>query len=163
MSEVNQFINMDHKTGILYIIVAVFAAVAIMKALGYIIDRIGIKTRYQIREEKQQHEIEKLNDDYLQVVSNIKKIKDAVSELSDQLLRLHLEDEQSRIRHTRYIILQFADDLRNGWEYSQESYNNIIEMYDEYEKYVKEHNIKNGRMDMAIAHIRDSYEKLYVK
>lgn len=90
MSEVNQFINMDHKTGILYIIVAVFAAVAIMKALGYIIDRIGIKTRYQIREEKQQQEIEKLNDDYLQVVSNIKKIKDAVSELSDQLMRLHL-------------------------------------------------------------------------
>lgn len=163
MSEVNQFINMDHKTGILYIIVAVFAAVAIMKALGYIIDRIGIKTRYQIREEKQQHEIEKLNEDYLQMVSNIKKIKDAVSELSDQLMRLHLEDERSRIRHTRHIILQFADDLRNGWEYSQESYNNIIEMYDEYEKYVRQNNIKNGRMDIAIAYIRDSYEKLYVK
>lgn len=51
MSDVTHFLELNHGQGILYMIVAVFAAVALIKALAYLAEKFGLKTGAQIREE----------------------------------------------------------------------------------------------------------------
>ena len=52
MSDITHFISLDHGQGLLYMIVAVFAAVALIKAFGFLFEKFGLKTGTMLHEER---------------------------------------------------------------------------------------------------------------
>lgn len=66
----------------------------------------------------------------------------------DQMI--HVNDK-SEAKYIRYVIVQFADDLRNGRHRSDVAYKNILEYYDYYKNYLHQ----NSYVDDEIAFIKE--------
>lgn len=61
-------------------------------------------------------------------------------------------------RNYRRDILNFYDACRNGQKHTKEQFDFIIHQCDCYEKYIQDHDIKNGIIEVAIKEIRRLYE-----
>ena len=162
MSDVTKFWELDHSQGILYIVAAILVAVAIIKALTYIAEKFGLKTRAMIREEAQDKDISALKESQEKLCGDLNDIKNLVTVLSTTVTDMKAEDEEKEIKRMRREILNFSDELRSGRTTSKESMDDILEMYDDYEQYIHDHHLTNGRMDMAIAYIKDYYQNHFL-
>ena len=162
MSDVTKFWELDHSQGILYIVAAILVAVAIIKALTYIAEKFGLKTRAMIREEAQDKDISALKESQEKLCGDLNDIKNLVTVLSTTVTDMKAEDEEKEIKRIRREILNFSDELRSGRTTSKESMDDILEMYDDYEQYIHDHHLTNGRMDMAIAYIKDYYQSHFL-
>lgn len=60
----------------------------------------------------------------------------------------------------RYEICSFAGDLRNEITKTREEFQAIFEMYDRYEKIVKDLNLHNHFIDNEMAYVTEQYKKL---
>ena len=49
----------------------------------------------------------------------------------------------------------------NGRKYEKEAYDHILEVYNNYEKILKENNMTNGRVTTTMEIINDSYKKKF--
>jgi len=58
----------------------------------------------------------------------------------------------------RRDILKFYDSCRNGQKHTKEQFDSVICQCDYYEKYIQDHDIKNGVIEAAIKEIRRLYE-----
>lgn len=68
--------------------------------------------------------------------------------------------EEMFIQNSRDRIIDFATrvaDCRAA--VSREEYNRIFKVYDKYEKFLEEHNMTNGEVDIAMRLINESYEE----
>lgn len=158
MSDVTKFWGMNHGYGLLYIVAAMLVAVAIIKAIAYIAEKFGIKTKAMIREEAQDEDIALLERQQEKVFADLNDIKQLVTVLSASVTDMRAANERKEMKRVRREILNFSDRLRAGGEPSKESIDDILEMYDDYEKYIRDHKLTNGRMNMAIAYINDYYQ-----
>lgn len=150
MSDVAQFLNLDHGEGLLYIMVAVFAAVAVIKAVAYLMEKFGLKTGWQLREESQEKDITFLKKQQDKVSTDLDEIKTNISALSSAVNKIKSDNESNEIKRKRRQILDFSDGIADGRTPSKESVDDILELYDEYETYIRDNKLTNGRMDMAI-------------
>lgn len=162
MSDVTKFWELNHSQGILYIVAAILVAVTIIKALTYIAEKFGLKTRAMIREEAQDKDISALKESQEKLCGDLNDIKNLVTVLSTTVTDMKAEDEEKEIKRMRREILNFSDELRSGRTTSKESMDDILEMYDDYEQYIHDHHLTNGRMDMAIAYIKDYYQSHFL-
>lgn len=162
MSDVTKFWELNHSQGILYIVAAILVAVTIIKALTYIAEKFGLKTRAMIREEAQDKDISALKESQEKLCGDLNDIKNLVTVLSTTVTDMKTEDEAKEIKRMRREILNFSDELRSGRTTSKESMDDILEMYDDYEQYIHDHHLTNGRMDMAIAYIKDYYQSHFL-
>ena len=61
-----------------------------------------------------------------------------------------------KVSQYRYEIFQFENEIRdNNDHHTEEQYNHILEQCKKYETYCEDNNIPNGKVEMAIKHIRD--------
>lgn len=100
------------------------------------------------------------------IISLTEKI-DGITERVDQMQK-HMDENEYRaqsnhISDIRRSILGFSDNLRAGMESSKESFDDILEQYDEYEQFVEEHSIPNNRMDLSVQFIREQYQQRFNK
>lgn len=64
------------------------------------------------------------------------------------------------IDNKRDIIIRFASKVTDSsFLVTKEQFNRVFRVYEEYEKIIKENDIKNGEVDIAIRIIRESYEE----
>ena len=159
MSDVTRFMEMNHGQGILYLVAAILVAVSIIKAVAYIAEKFGLKTKAMIREEEQDADIESLKKQQSKICSDLDDIKDLVTVLSTSFTDLKVQDEIKETKRIRREILNFSDSLRSGNKTSKESMDDILEMYDDYEAYIREHKLTNGRMSLAIEYIKEYYRE----
>ena len=83
-------------------------------------------------------------------------IKDELDALKKAQEEQRKDFQDYKVRHYRYEIFQFENDIRdNNDHHTEEQYNHILEQCKSYEDYCKEYNIPNGKAEMAIKHIRD--------
>jgi len=112
-----------------------------------------------------------------EVEGEIKEVKDGVSEISGRLdesikqsikhddkLQIQLNDITSlfvdrEINSIRTRILDFEARLLEGKPASKEKFDNIFDMYCQYEAILKKYNRKNGQVELAIEMIRAEYMK----
>lgn len=80
MNEVFEFLQLNHYDGIVYIVGVLFAAVAIMKCVTYIAEKVGFKTKRMLEDEKQKEEISFINKE----LTNYKAAMDEALERSNQ-------------------------------------------------------------------------------
>lgn len=68
--------------------------------------------------------------------------------------------EEMFIQSSRDRIIDFATKVANeSAPVSREEFNRIFKVYDKYEKYLEDHKMTNGEIDIAYRIIKDSYEK----
>lgn len=163
MSDITQFLELDHIQGLLYIIVAVFAAVALIKAFGYLFEKFGIKTGAMIREETQEKEMRDLEEQQQKVAKDLDEIKAIIKALSSDINKIKTDNEKNEMRRKRRKILDMSDKIAEGRSPSKESVDDILEQYNEYENYIHENNLTNGRMDLAIQHIQSYYHTSFLQ
>jgi len=60
----------------------------------------------------------------------------------------------------RQCILTFAREARTGIEHSSDEWTNVLNVAEEYEKYVKEKKITNGIVTQDTEYIRNLYQEL---
>lgn len=76
----------------------------------------------------------------------------------DEKLTEHIkESRDSSVKRKRQRILQFVEEGMNGKRYTKETFEFMMKECDDYEKYIKEHEIKNGVIEASITEIRHRY------
>lgn len=80
-----------------------------------------------------------------------------VDDINEKLTEHIQESRDSSIKRRRQRILNFVEQGMEGKRYTKESFDYIIKECDEYEKYIKEYDIKNGVIEASITEIRKRY------
>ena len=66
-----------------------------------------------------------------------------------------------KIDNIRWDILDFASKVINGEQKSnKEQYDHVFDIYEKYEKILKENGLENGRVDMSMDFVKKKYEEL---
>ena len=74
------------------------------------------------------------------------------------------EDREQDIRLARREVLRFNDEIRRGVEHTEESYDDILDCIDAYERYCAQNpGFENNKAVMAIANIKRVYQERLVK
>ena len=100
------------------------------------------------------NEREKIYDESIVEIS--KNLSDVTQALKDNTKLT----EEMFIQSSRDRIIDFATKVANeNAPVSREEFNRIFKVYDKYEKYLEDHKMTNGEIDIAYRIIKDSYEK----
>ena len=102
-------------------------------------------------------EMGKLKGQYDKMVKDLDDIKDIITTLSSDVAKIQKDASYAEMKQKRRKILDFSDKISEGRFPSKESVDDILETYDQYEAYIKQNNLINGRVDMAIDFIRQYY------
>lgn len=107
-------------------------------------------------------------DGWMQWVNNraevydesIKQLREALTEVVQALKDNTKLTEEMFIQSSRDRIIDFATKTSNeNVMVSREEFNRIFKVYAKYEKYLKEHKMTNGEVDINYQIIKDSYEQ----
>ena len=90
---------------------------------------------------------------------SIKKITETLAKVEQALTNNTAMTEEMFVQDSRDRIINFATKVENkNTMVSREEFNRIFKVYDDYEKFLKEHNKTNGEVDINYQIIRESYE-----
>lgn len=107
-------------------------------------------------------------DGWMQWVNNraevydesIKQLREALTEVVQALKDNTKLTEEMFIQSSRDRIIDFATKTSNeNVMVSREEFNRIFKVYAKYEKYLKEHKMANGEVDINYQIIKESYEQ----
>ena len=107
-------------------------------------------------------------DGWMQWVNNraevydesIKQLREALTEVVQALKDNTKLTEEMFIQSSRDRIIDFATKISNeNVMVSREEFNRIFKVYAKYEKYLKEHKMTNGEVDINYQIIKESYEQ----
>lgn len=91
---------------------------------------------------------------------SIKQLKDTLAEVIQALKDNTKLTEEMFIQSSRDRIIDFATKTSNeNVPVSREEFNRIFKVYTKYEKYLDEHDMTNGEVDIAYQIIKESYEQ----
>lgn len=89
-----------------------------------------------------------------------KSIIDAIDQTREEIKNLRHDFQEQKVTEARIRILRFSDELKSHHDRSEESYDQILDDIDLYERYCKEHpEYENNKAVTAIANIKNSYTK----
>ncbi len=80
-------------------------------------------------------------------------------DMKEQITTLQAEFEDHKVDSWRYEILDFANSCMNHRRHTKEEFDHVIDTCDKYKKYIEEHKMKNGQVDVAEEFIKDLYRK----
>ena len=129
----------------------------------------GIKGWFKdIVDDSLEKSLESVKEDNKKRDDAIVKMDGAIGSLTEKVdqitARIDANENRAQANHiaaVRRSILQFSNQLRDGMDASKESFDDILDQYDEYEEYVKANEISNGRMTMSIQLIREVYQQKF--
>lgn len=107
-------------------------------------------------------------DGWMQWVNNraevydesIKQLREALTEVMQALKDNTKLTEEMFIQSSRDRIIDFATKTRNeSVMVSREEFNRIFKVYAKYEKYLEDHDMTNGEVDINYQIIKESYEQ----
>lgn len=168
MDGIKTLLAMENKSQVLLILILVIVAtVFIIENIQKLKILFGIKTKWDTREEREEKAIEELEHQVLEIkneVDSMKKTidiehskrKDFEQRVISSLDKIEYQMKEDKIQRLRSEILDFCNACRIR-DYSKESYDNILSLYDEYELLIKSMDKTNGKAEMGIKFIREKY------
>jgi hypothetical protein len=92
-------------------------------------------------------------------MSGLESIKAEIDQLKT-ILENHInEDREQDIRQARREILRFNDEVRRGVQHTEESFDDILECIDVYERYCDTHPaFENNKAVLAIGNLKRVYQ-----
>ncbi len=103
--------------------------------------------------------IKLVQSDIQAVDKKVEYLQHEVTKVQDDLTNHIKESEMKSLQDTRRDILDFGNACMNGRKHTKEQFDFVIKQCDEYEKYIKTTDTKNGVIEAAINEIRRLYEK----
>lgn len=103
--------------------------------------------------------IKLVQSDIQAVDKKVEYLQHEVTKVQDDLTNHIKESEMKSLQDTRRDILDFGNACMNGRKHTKEQFDFVIKQCDEYEKYIKKTDTKNGVIEAAINEIRRLYEK----
>lgn len=164
--------EIDWKTFLWTLLIVVVGFLAIRKIVLELYNAIGVVPPWKRERDEMNKKISKLDEEMHRIEdeqlkdrekldSFYGKFTETQSEILGIIKELKTDVVNGNIEQMRFSILNFANEIRNR-DYSKEAYDHIIETYDKYEQILRENGLENGRVDAAIAYIRQKYEE-YLK
>lgn len=86
-----------------------------------------------------------------------KDVTDKIDKIGEKLEHHIKESEEIELKTRRMSILDFSSSIIRGVNYHKEKFDFMINECDQYEKYCKDNDIKNGVAEASIAEIRRIY------
>lgn len=155
---INYLFQIDLKAFIISLIVVAAICVTIFQLVRKIQEITGIETKSM----RNKRIVDESIKDIRREVDMLKQAQDKDDIKMDKIMQC-IDDLSKTISHNyienkRWSILDFANAAQSGRQFTSEAYIHIIEVYDEYERLLKENKMENGRVTMAIQFIKERYE-----
>ena len=110
--------------------------------------------------EKRNHWMKWVNDRAIAYDKSIVEISKTLSDVTQALKDNTKLTEELFIQHSRDRVIDFATKVVDEKApVSREEFNRIFKVYNNYEKYLVDHGMTNGEIDIAYRIIKDSYEQ----
>lgn len=78
-------------------------------------------------------------------------------DLFEKVNKIEKDLQQHKVESWRNNILDFANSCMNHRRHTKEEFDNFFEDYSDYEKYIKENKIENGRVEIAHEYVKKIY------
>lgn len=156
MSDIERILAMDWKNGILFIAAVIIVSVFMIQKFDWIVEKIGIKSRRQLAEEKQDREICELKNHAIKTDGNIEKILAGMDELKTSIGEV---SEQVKVLQDKNDINEAArlkDRIAEGYRYwhergewtsrDKESMEDLIKAYNQYSENSFVHSVVEKEM-----------------
>lgn len=120
MSEIQQLLEFDFREGFLFIAALIIVAVFLIQKFDWVIERLGIKSKRQMAEEKQDVDIKELKAHAEKTDENIDKILQSVSELKTSVGDVSAQVQSLQTRIDENEISKLSDRITQNYRYYNE-------------------------------------------
>lgn len=120
MSEIQQLLEFDFREGFLFIAALIIVAVFLIQKFDWVIERLGIKSKRQMAEEKQDIDIKELKAHAEKTDENIDKILQSVSELKTSIGDVSAQVQSLQTRIDENEISKLSDRITQNYRYYNE-------------------------------------------
>ena len=120
MGEIQQLLEFDFREGFLFIAALIIVAVFLIQKFDWIIERLGIKSKRQIAEEKQDSDIKVLKNHAEKTDENIDKILQSVGELKISVGDISAQVQSLQTRIDENEISKLSDRITQNYRYYNE-------------------------------------------
>ena len=140
MQDISRLLEMDWKNGVLFLAAIIIVAVFIIQKFDWIVERFGLQSKRQIKEAKQDKDINELKDRAKKTDENIEKIYASISGLKDSIdeVSAKVSDLQRKTNDAERNKLR--DRIGQGYRYyrqkgqwnhiEKEAFEGLIESYE---------------------------------
>ena len=156
MSDIVQLMEMDWRNGILFMAAIIIVAVFIIQKFDWVIEKLGITSKRQLAEERQNKEIkalrnhaEKTDNNISKILSGMEELKASVNEVSGQVKVLQDKNDINEAAHLK-------DRIAEGYRYwhergewtsrDKESMEDLIKAYSQYSENSFVHSVVEKEM-----------------
>lgn len=149
------------------VFVSVFLILTGIKAMVSIFEwattKLGFETKWIKKRHEEQEQIfintkmirelsEKQQKDTMESIQQDRIINDKLKQLTDMFIDKEIDD-------MRWEINNFATKVSEGKPCNKDSYKHCIQIYEKYEKLLKENGLENGEVEISMEIIHDSYKQ----
>ena len=120
MGEIRQLLEFDFREGFLFIAALIIVAVFLIQKFDWIIERLGIKSKRQMAEEKQDADIRELKGHAQKTDENIDKILHSVDELKTSVNDIATQVQSLQTRIDENEISKLSDRITQNYRYYNE-------------------------------------------
>lgn len=90
----------------------------------------------------------------------VKPLEDEISNVKEDINTLNREQKEYESRGLRRYILEFASEIRNSNNKTNDEYEDFFRAVDRYEMLIKKLKIKNGYVENEVNYVKDKYNKI---
>lgn len=160
-------------TVVVGIMILLVAITAIVKVIGEASKWFGKPFKWVKAQNKETEKVDIIAKKYEELEVQLQKLRDD-SAFQDKVIEVRMDDLSDKLKsltdiviadrvdRMRYEILDMASAIseQNRW-YSMEQLRHTLKVYDEYEKFLNEHGMENGEVDLSIGIIQQAYQDKY--
>lgn len=117
MSEIEQLLQYDFKQGFLFIAALIIVAVFLIQKFDWIVERLGIKSKRQIAEEKQDADINVLKEHAKKTDENIDKILHNINDLKQSIGDVGTQVSSLQTRIDENEMCKLSDRITQNYQY----------------------------------------------
>lgn len=117
MSEIEQLLQYDFKQGFLFIAALIIVAVFLIQKFDWIIERLGIKSKRQMDEEKQNADINVLKEHAKKTDENIDKILHSINDLKQSIGDVGTQVSSLQTRIDENEMCKLSDRITQNYQY----------------------------------------------
>ena len=152
MSNIEALSDIDYLALFLWIFIILFAIREIYNLVKWYKDTTRIKTGREQDRDEEEKRIKTLEAHDKWQYNEIQKISTSLTDINENLV-------DWRITTLRWNIVDFTSGLAGGRKYNRESFEQVFDMYMQYEAILKKYKRTNEVVNESMKFIRDKYQE----
>jgi len=163
MEAITQLFKLDVVSIIIGIFIILSAIISMITIVSKFMEYIGKPIKW-VKGKDKDHELllctnERLDalqkqreEDVEQSIKHDKAISDDLKSLTDMFIDKQIED-------WRWEIINFSTKVAEGKPCNKDGYVHCLKIYERYEKFITDHGMENGEVDISAQIVKESYKE----